>query len=185
MWNCACNGLILKVGLRFEGKSSQVRIIITYLPTDCPSQNATRIFIFFKCKAGQQWRDCNWFYLPPSYVLCSEICPVTTISPLLSSYSVLQSLCPLTILHSAPGRESGICSRCLSHRQIFCQQCCFFGSALLSLQLTFHLLELLSPLNEVKHTVWFYSCCLHKGGILTTYVTQRGFVSASVGMVLL
>lgn len=143
------------------------------------------LFFFSNVKQDNNEETVIDFICLPRMCCALKYVLLTTISPLLSSYSVLLSLCPLTILHSVAGRESGICSRCLSHRQIFCQQCCFFGSALLSLQLTFHLLELLSPLNGVKHTVWFYSCCLHKGGVLTTCVTQRGFVSASVGMVLL
>lgn len=81
MWNCACNGLIFKTGLRFEGEveSSENNY---HLPTNRLSfPECYEDFFFFKCKAGQQWRDCNWFYLPPSYVLCSEICPVNNNQP--------------------------------------------------------------------------------------------------------
>lgn len=146
-------------------------------------------FFFSHVKQDNNEETVTDFICLPRMCCALKYVLLTTISPLLSSYSLLS---PPVLVPTDPtafstwqgvGYLFSVPVFFLEHRQIFCQQCCFFGSALLSLQLTFHLLELLSPLNEVKHTVWFYSCCLHKGGILTTYMTQRGFVSASVGMV--
>lgn len=46
VWNCACNGLISKVGFRFEGFVCQGKIIITHLPPHTQTfTTATNMFL--------------------------------------------------------------------------------------------------------------------------------------------
>lgn len=93
VWNCACNGLILKVGLRFEGEveSSENNY---HLPTNRLPRMPQGFFIFFKCKAGQQWETVIDFTCLPRMCCALKYVLLTTISPLLSSYLPAQSFSP-------------------------------------------------------------------------------------------